>query len=207
MLRTIVRIGVIAMFVLAYGRVYAQPQIYCQGLPGCSSSAVQWLDYVKPLVEFFMLPSLSAAFATLFVILGALYLVLNLGDEQRAETGKKTILWSLIGLSLALFAREFVLMYLAGEQYADQGAPNQILQIVYAFIRILKTFINVALLIAIIVNALRMIFSGGADEQFTKAKTGFFYAFLGAVALNVYKPLITAVCGAIGSDSTFCQIP
>ncbi len=42
-----------------------------------------------------------------------------LGDEQRIETGKKTMIWSLAGLAIALFAHDFVFIFLDQESFLD----------------------------------------------------------------------------------------
>jgi hypothetical protein len=178
---------------------FAQNTIYCGDLPGChGGTSGGWESYIDDFLGIVQtyLPLYAAPVATLFVIIGGGYLLFHLGDDQRAETGKKTIMYALIGLAVILFARTFIFTFVATETLFD---PNGILSvdsavsIINALIRIAYTFFNTALIIAILYNAGRMIVSRGADDEYSKAKQGFFYAFIGAVILNTVDFIIWIV--------------
>ena len=179
--------------------VFAQNSLYCGDLPGCQSgNSGDWLQFAQGFLNTVLqiLPIYAPGIATIFLIIGAGYLLWHLGDDQRAETGKKTITYSLIGLAVALFAQEFI-AFVASENYFDTGAggstifnQDTIFGVVLAARRILYTFFNTVLIIAIIYNAGRMIVSRGADDEYSKAKQGFFYAFIGAVILNIVDFII-----------------
>lgn len=189
----------IAGFALVPLFAFAQNTIYCGDLPGCDSgSSGDWPDFLVPFLAVVStnLPNYAAPLATLFVMIGAGYLLMHLGDDQRAETGKKTITYALSGLAVILFAYNFIFVYVGNEVIFD---PNAILNvdtaasIIRALIRIVYTFFNTGLIIAIVFNAGRMIVSRGADDEFGKAKQGFFYAFMGAVVLNTVDFIIWIV--------------
>ncbi len=198
------RSNIPALFALAIlalpALAYAQPsfEVWCGNLPGCSSGT-GWQDFSVKFFDFLVskLPQYAQPLGILFLVIGAGYMLLNLGDEQRIETGKKTVIWSLVGIMVALFAEEFVTL-LQGETFVDESAQNDILfQILSAFERILYEFFFIALLAAIVFNAFRMVFARGSDEEFGKAKRGLIWASFGAVLLNVLHRLVPAVVNMV----------
>ncbi len=192
--------SVLLMPALAYAQTF---DVWCGNLPGCGPG---WTDFSIAVLNFIAnkLPDYALALGILFLLVGAMYLLLNLGDEGRTETGKKTVMWSLGGIMIALFAQEFI-TFLRGETFRDtvsqngnvifQNNADVVIQIIFAFTRILRTFFNIALLVAIVFNALRMVLSRGADEEFAKAKRGLLWAAAGAVLINIAGRLVAATVG------------
>lgn len=55
-----------------------------------------------------MLLVVGGAVAVVFIILGAISYLTAFGDETKAEQGKKTLTWALIGLALIIVSRLIV---------------------------------------------------------------------------------------------------
>lgn len=178
--------------------------IWCGTLPGCPPSGEVDLSTTAPTDWSFPLMMQVAQsvlvyaqlIGELFLAIGALYMLLNLGNDERITKGKNMVIWSLVGIALALFAEEFVVVYLATETYVDVGAGADLIEdIIAAFIRIVRTFFTVALFVAVVYNAFRMVLSRGNDEEYAKAKSGFFWAAIGAVIVNVASRLAESIAG------------
>jgi len=89
--------------------------IYCGGLPGCPSAWTERLSSVL-LLLLVRLPVYVTALATLFIMIGGSYMIINAGDTEKVTKGKNTIMWAIIGLFVTQFAANFV-------YYSPTGKP------------------------------------------------------------------------------------
>ena len=63
-------------------------------------------DLVNAIIHFIFI--VAVALAPLMILIGAFYIMSAGGDPKRVETGKKIILYALIGFAIILFAKGLV---------------------------------------------------------------------------------------------------
>ncbi len=202
MRRFLLQIGLASTLLIPNVVAALNLKIYCGGLPGCpGNSASNFPDYMTSAVNVILiyLPQYIIALSATFVLIGGMYMILNMGSEQNFETGKKTVIAALGGLALAMFADNLV-GFVGGENYLDPasiifGKNDTILGILFAAQRIILTFFNLALIAAVLYNGMRLVVSRGNDEQYTKALSSLLYSALGAVIINLAQRLVNAVLG------------
>ncbi|MBZ9573062.1 hypothetical protein KJA17_02695 [Patescibacteria group bacterium] len=51
---------------------------------------------------------IAVVLAPLMILVGAFYFITAAGDPKRVETGKKIILWTIVGLAIILFSRGII---------------------------------------------------------------------------------------------------
>lgn len=51
---------------------------------------------------------IAVVLAPLMILVGAFYFMTAAGDPKRVETGKKVILWTIVGLAVILFSRGII---------------------------------------------------------------------------------------------------
>lgn len=178
---------------------YALPSIACGTLPGCPGGVSEsYPDWIPAIVQFLLnaIPMYLGGLSLIFVLIGGLYMILSIGDEGRVETGRKTVMAALGGLALAMFA-DTLITFVLTEDYIQPGATDTILGIINSVGRIVFTFFNVALIIAVLANGVRMVLSRGNEDQYSKALNGFFWAALGAIIINLAVRIVTIILGFI----------
>ncbi len=52
-----------------------------------------------------ILVGLASTVAVVFIVIGAFQYLTAFGSEEKAESGKKTLLWAILGLTLIIMAR------------------------------------------------------------------------------------------------------
>ncbi len=196
MIRTFVRIGAAAALLVPTSSFAIDVTIYCGNLPGCGSGFEDFLTSAVNLILNY-LPMYIIALAATFVLIGGMTMILNLGNEQHFETGKKTVIWALGGLAIAVFSRDLI-DFVMGERYIDPTDPtftasDTVLGILYAVQRIILVFFNTALVAAILFHSVRLITTRGNEEEYNKAIRGFFYSAIGAIVINLTQYLVDAV--------------
>lgn len=205
MRRFFISLGILPALLIPTSAFALNLKVYCGLLPGCHvgpDGSATFLDFLKPaLIEIFLhLPDYIVALSGIFVIIGGLYMILHLGNDERYETGKKAVMAALGGLAIGMFSDNLV-TYVIGEQYYDVtpstlfGGEDTVLGIIFATRRIVFTFFNLILISAVIFNAMRMVLSRGNEEQYHKAVAGFFYGAIGAIIINIADRLVNAVLG------------
>ncbi len=171
--------------------------IYCGNLPGCNASEVQ--SYVGNVLAMLLieLPKFVYLLGGLFIVIGGMYIVLSAGNSENVTKGKNIITWSAIGI----FAMEVIVTmsplnsFLKPELaplFAPDGTllttvqgtnlPPALIQIVVSTI---IDLLYVALLGVGIFSGMRMVMSGGKDDQYNKGKEGLFWAAVGAIIINI----------------------
>lgn len=91
------------------------------------NSPVNWdLKSVFCFVDYFikLLLKLSSIVATIFVMYSSILYVFAYGDEAKAETAKKTLIWSLIGLAVVSFAFIMVILLKTALSADKTSAPQ-----------------------------------------------------------------------------------
>jgi hypothetical protein len=147
----------------------------------------------------FML-QLAAALSLTYIIIGAVRLSVSVGDTQKIATGRRTVIFSVVGLVIAvsgLLITSFVQAQ-AARAATETGnpffGPNGIITIL---IEQLNFAIGVASVIAIIVGAIRYITSAGVPASAQQGRNTVIYALVGIVVALAGQLLVTLVLSRI----------
>lgn len=91
--------------------------VQAQILRGSEPEKYQWSDVISLLQRVIQIALSVAGFvALLYIILGAFQYFTAYGNEEKAEAGKKTLTWAIIGLIIVLVC--FAIVTMVYSQYA-----------------------------------------------------------------------------------------
>ena len=178
--------------------------IYCGNLPGCPSG---WVERISASLILLLnrLPVYVTALATLFIMIGGVYMIINAGDTEKVTRGKNTIIWAVIGIFVTEFAANFI-------YYSPSGAPlfgvtqgfiplevntrnpstDLVTSVVQTLIGSILDLIYIVILGYAIFSGMRMVLTFGKEDEFNKAKEGMFWAAVGAIIINLAAAIVNA---------------
>jgi hypothetical protein len=183
-------IGIVTAILYAPISMAALPPAPVCSFPGCSAAPANLIvKSALPTIATIFLNS-AAALSVIFVIVGGTRLLLSLGRDEEFEKGRKTIIWALGGVVLAIMSHRIVSIILT-ETYVSGGDP--IFDIFTSIIRIMSMLLNVTFLITIIINGARMVIARGKEEDVTKGRKGILYSIAGIVIINVAPFVVKAI--------------
>lgn len=169
--------------------------VYCGNLPGCGQNTTDIFPKILR-VALGLLPTYLIVIGALFVMIGGAKMLLSAGNEERVTSGRNTIIWALVGISVANFA-ETAITILMAEVTSYGGAPGS--DIVMKIVNLLRSTIfdlmDIALLGVALLSGMRMVLSRGKEDEFTKGRSGVVYATVGAIVINIAERIVTAVLG------------
>lgn len=164
---------------------------FCKGLAGCG---IDPAGLPGRIISFLYetIKNYALLLAGLLIIFGGLMIMLGAGNEERVNTGKNTIIWTLVGLFAINFAAE-VINILQLEIGSIPGGPDLPGNVIRTLTGSALTIVNTALFGVIMYCGMTMVLSQGKEDQFTKARTGLLTAAIGAVIINLGVRIIDAV--------------
>lgn len=186
MLRLIVIIGLLIPTVT---HAAALPPILCGAFPGCSQPLGNVIGLVAIPAAIKWLLNSIAALALVFVIIGGTRYLISLGREEEQTKGFKTILWSFVGLLVALTSHRIVSM-ITTQGYVWGGDP--VLDFFQTVVGIITALLNISFLLVIIYGGLRMVHARGRDDEVTKGRSAIIYAIVGAIIINLAPIIVRA---------------
>ena len=176
------------------------PTVVCGNLPGCGSPIMNVVGATAIPELARILLNLTAALSIIFVLIGGARYLLGFGKEEEYEKAKKSILWALAGLLIALLSDEIVAAIIT-ERYVGPictgpgctlgGGP--VLDILRTAVRIMMVLLNVTFLLVIIASGMRMVTARGKEEEISKARHMVIYAIVGVVVINAAPYVVKAV--------------
>lgn len=192
MKKTLLRIGITALSLMPY-LVAAQAVDPCSSVPGgCDAGTVPDMltSGINTLAKAFVTG--AAGFAVLFVIIGGAQMLINLGDEGKAQKGRETVIWSLCGFGIVLMAQTLVAFVTSRALPLADAEPLN-LAFMQTVADIMLTMFNLAFISMCIYAGFILVLSQGSQDQFGKAKTIFIWSIAGALTINVAAALVRAV--------------
>lgn len=187
-----------AIVLLAFSQAVSAaqiPPVICDGLPGCNtySSPLSLLTGLPVLTDLFV--GFAAAGAVLAMLWAALLMLY--GGEQKMEQAKKSIIYGLGGLALALSSTTFVTFIVSMNWGQASGVGTSLDVLFFSGGGILATLLNLGLaafnggiVIIVMYAGYLLLMSRGKDEGKTKALNIFKWAFVGAVVANLSRALV-----------------
>jgi len=106
--RSIILTSILGFLILSAGTLLAQPTtnpIFVN--PLASSTGTSSFDQMLTRVLSWLFP-FSLAAAVLMILIGAYYMVLSGGNPQKIATGKKIVIYALVGVAIVTISRGIV---------------------------------------------------------------------------------------------------
>lgn len=168
------------------------PVVLCDGLPGCGSDPANvFQESILPAVLDLLFKIVGAA-ALLGIIWGGVLMLASQGDDGKVGNGRKSVLYSLGGLALALSANALVSFFVT-EDWGNLAGGDLLFEGLFpAAIRIILTLFNIGVIIVIIFAGFRMAMSRGKQDDFRRGSMAIMWAAIGAIVVNASKAIIQA---------------
>lgn len=147
--------------------------------------------------------------ATLYIVISALGLVVNGGDETTVTNMKKKLGAATLGLLLVIFSSTFIdkVFYVIDLNAARTGIKPQIdyaqgIAELVSITNIVVTFVGPIMVIMLVAGGVMYIISGGDDGKMDKAKKLIFNAVIGIVVIyGAFAIVSTFISGQISIPS------
>lgn len=165
--------------------------VYCGNLPGCGVGADgEYLSDVF-LLLLAALPQYIYIIATIFVMVGGARMILSAGRDDWVTKGKDTIFWALLAVGITVFATQIVSMVQAVAMSRVPGGDFA-LSVANTVGSLLFDLLYLTLLCIALYSGMILVISQGQEDSVTKAKTGLFWAAVGAIVINLAERLVNA---------------
>lgn len=135
---------------------------------------------------------LAAALAVIYTIIGAVKLTISSGKPEDIATGRRTIIYSIVGLVISVSAFG-IISFVQADASRIEGETNPFFGgdgIVTIVVERLGLIVGVASVIMIIVGALRYITSQGQPQSAAAARSTVIYAAIGIVVALLAQALV-----------------
>ena len=186
------------------------PNVPCiTGVPGCvlgmAGAANMIADNTVPIVAHFLI-RLAGAASVAGIILGGIQLIVSAGDDTKISHARWAIVYSLLGLTLAVTS-QMIVSFVASEEYGQNVANRNdlvVTGIVGSFIRIAiggtatTSLVNVLLAMMLFYYGVKMFYAQGKSDEFNRARTGVLWTIVGAVVINLARSLVWIVTSFFG---------
>lgn len=172
---------------------------FSQVIPGIQLPASGSNNPVEVAVNLML--QLAAALALIYVIVAAVRLTTSSGDPQAVATGRKTIIFALVGLIIAVMGL-VITAIIQSEATNIAGSSDPFFGtggVVTVVVDKLSFAVGVAAVIMLIVGGLRFITSAGDPQSAKAARNTVLYAIIGMIVAFVAQLLVSFVLSKIGS--------
>lgn len=153
--------------------------------------------YMLTVINVFL--GLVGVVALVFVITGGVRYVSSQGDESAAESGKKTILYAVLGIILVGIAAVVVNFTLqaADVEGAVPGGSDLVVRLLF-IINFFLALVGVVALAFVLTGGVRYITSQGDEGATEKAKQTILYAVLGIIVVGLSAVLVNFTALSVG---------
>lgn len=171
------------------------PGTPCTGLVGCGSGPANII--MNNATEFAdLMLQVASGLAVLFIVWSGFNMILAMGDDSKISQFKWGIMYSMLGLGIAILSQ--VLVSFVGTQDYNVDATVLPLGLIAAAINILLNLMNVAFVCVIILGGVRMVYAQGKSDEFNKGKQTVVWAIGGAIVINIANALVQAFIQLFG---------
>ena len=143
-----------------------------------------------------LLLKIAAGLSVAAIVWAGMRMLISFGDDSKIAQGKWGIMWSLIGLSIAIISQQ-VVSFVATQSYT-QGGGDLPLQIIAASVTILRNILNPLFLVLAVVAGIRMVYAQGKSDEFNKGRTMITWMIVGAIVINLAHALVKVVADYFG---------
>lgn len=187
MKQTLVRIGLLPSLLLP--TVTYAAGAACLGVGAFCSPQFAFLDILNSLGP--VLLSSIGGISVLMVVYGGVRMILNFGDESAVATGRKAIIYALLGLVIALSSSTiaqvtFDLTAMGGASANDR--PD--LVFMGRATGLITSVFNTVFFAIIVYTGFRLVAKNGSGDELSKAKTTLVWAIVGAIVVNAAYAIV-----------------
>lgn len=159
---------------------------------GCGPASNVIATNVIPNIAIFFLRVVAAS-SVLFIVWSGIRMIISGGDTGKRDAARWSIVYSLLGLGVALSA-QMIVGFVATENYGQGNVNNFVIGgLIRSAVRILITIVNGLLGFIIILQGFRMVMAQGKSDVFNEARGAMVSAVMGAMAVNGALVLVRAV--------------
>lgn len=189
------RIFAILLGVFAPVVAYAQdPCIFVPG--GCPPENIFQTTVVPTIANIFL--RLTGGLSIIFIIWACIQLLLSGGDEGKIENARKSMLWSLIAMAIALLSQLFISFVVTESQNFGLQSPIDFdLQVMAQTVRVMLRGFNVVMGVVLFVAGAKMLLARGKTAEFDKAKMMLTWAIIAGILANISHFAIQIVVTSI----------
>lgn len=185
-----IRLALLASAVLLPLAAHAQnPCIFIPG--GCPPQNV-FQTHMIPAAAAILL-RVAGGLSVIFIVWACIQMVTAYGDTGKIATARYSILYSLIGMLLAILSQLIVAFVVTEPSFRVIGTANTDIAIMASILRLMIRAFNVILGIMVVLAGIKMVIAGGALDEYNKGKTILTWSLIAAVAVNVAHALVNAV--------------
>lgn len=182
----IARIGV-AVAALVPASAYAAGAA-CLGVGAFCTPSFGALNVLSALGPV-MLSSIGGI-SVLMVVYGGVRMILNFGDEGAIATGRKSIIYALAGLLIALASSTITQVVFNLTTMGGSVVPRPDLEFMSRATVFITMIFNTVFAIIVIFTAFRLIAKAGSGDELSKAKTTLAWAIIGAIIVNAAYAIV-----------------
>lgn len=178
----------------------------CMGLAGCTGGTGTLGDdpgnllseRVIPVIAAGML-NIAAGLALVFVVISGYKMVISAGDDSKFNSGRQGIIFSLVGLAVAVSSSSFI-SYVISENYGqDAGFGGDPWLFLYgsdgllgSAISVIMLLMNITLFLMVMYGGIQMVMGGGKTDAFQNGWKTIRFAAIGAIVVNIARWLVEA---------------
>lgn len=161
----------------------------CAGIAGCGTA-------INPLPQFVLvaaatLVEFASGLAVLFVVIGGAQLLMNFGNESQSDKGKKSIIFALIGWSIALSSQAIISFAVARANLIDASAPH--LSIMRVTVGSMLYIFNAVFALMMLFYGFKLVIARGQQSELDSVKKSVTWTIAGAMAINLSYALVRAM--------------
>lgn len=165
--------------------------IYCGNLPGCGTSTMGIFGRILT-VLLARINIYGYIFGGLMIAVGGYMVLTSIGNDERMNKGKSTIIWALVGVFLTNTA-QLIVQAVFLETQSIGGSSDIFISIAQTIMGSIFQLLYISLFGIALFSGMQMVLSRGKDEEMTKARNALAYAAVGALIVNLASYLINAL--------------
>lgn len=147
-----------------------------------------------------LLFALAGALAMIFILIGAVRFTTAGGDPQGVASGRRTVIYALVGLVITMMAVT-ITSIVGGEAQQIAGESNPLFGpngVITALVRWLQFAVGAASVFGIIYGAIRYVTSAGVPQSAQAGRSAIIYSIIGIVVALMAGFLVAFVLERIG---------
>lgn len=169
---------------------------FSQVIPGINwQGADSTVNPVEAAVNIML--QLAAALSVIYIIIAAIRLTTSGGDPGAIATGRKTIIFAIVGLIISVMGMTLTaIVQSRASEVAGSGNPWEVVRVV---VDMLRFAVGAASVIMLVVGGIRFATSGGDPQAARAARNTVLYAFVGIIVAFAAALMVSLVLNRIGS--------
>ncbi|MCB9808298.1 hypothetical protein H6770_03510 [Candidatus Peribacteria bacterium] len=133
---------------------------------------------------------IASGLAVVSVVVGGAMLVLNFGNESRAERGRKGIFYGLVAFAVALSSQAIISFAVSKANLVEADAPH--ISIMNVTVSAMLAVFNVVFALMMLFFGFKLVLARGQQGELDTTKKGLAWAVTGAIGVNLSYALIRA---------------